>query len=213
MENADQVYLHNLSLLQKKAVRAITVSDFNAHTSPIFKELEILKLNDTYEYKLSSLMWDYEHDSLTNSLFCLFKKRSDTLSRNTIFSVSGKLSINKSNTKKYGLKSFHVQGSKISNVCYKNWIRVPQLIFHGFLPTSLKISRTFKGSPWNITRGTLIDIPRILPISLKISRIFQGIPWNITWGTPNWYSTDFYLYHWRFNSFLKKVRGISLGVP
>ena len=113
--NADQHYMHKLVLLQKKAIRAITFSDFKAHSSPLFKDMNILKINDIYECQLASLMWDYEHNTLPNSLFCLFKKRNEIHNYNTRSAHAGKLSVNKSNTKRYGLKSFHVQGSKILN--------------------------------------------------------------------------------------------------
>ena len=41
--------LQPLIILQKKAIRIITFSDFRAHTSPIFKQLSLLKLCDVVE--------------------------------------------------------------------------------------------------------------------------------------------------------------------
>ena len=38
-----------LHTLQKKAIRLITFSDFNAHTGPLFKELKIIKIKDIIE--------------------------------------------------------------------------------------------------------------------------------------------------------------------
>ena len=49
---ACQVWGQNISdtsktfILQKEAIRIITFSDFNAHSSPLFKELQVLKLPD-----------------------------------------------------------------------------------------------------------------------------------------------------------------------
>ena len=34
--------------LQKKAIRGITCSNFYSHTEPLFKDLNILKINDLY---------------------------------------------------------------------------------------------------------------------------------------------------------------------
>jgi len=42
----------NLNILQKKALRIITKSKYNAHTEPLFKRLKILKLCDIYNFKL-----------------------------------------------------------------------------------------------------------------------------------------------------------------
>ena len=44
--NAIELYLQRIATLQKKAIRVISNSGFNEHTSPIFKELNILKLKD-----------------------------------------------------------------------------------------------------------------------------------------------------------------------
>ena len=36
-------------ILQKKAIRIITLSKYNAHTAPIYKELKLLKVSDIYK--------------------------------------------------------------------------------------------------------------------------------------------------------------------
>ena len=61
-------YISKLALQQKKIVRAITFSDFYAHTSHIFKSLNILKSKDLFNHKIGSLMWDLDHHSLPDSL-------------------------------------------------------------------------------------------------------------------------------------------------
>ena len=50
--------------LQKKAVRIITGNYYIAHSEPIFKSLELLKIDDIYKLKI--LKFDY---NLTN--YCL----------------------------------------------------------------------------------------------------------------------------------------------
>ena len=45
--------------LQKKAIRTISKSKYNAHTEPIFKKLQFLKLNDIF--KLQQLKFYYKH--------------------------------------------------------------------------------------------------------------------------------------------------------
>ena len=45
-------YLSKLELQQKKVVRAITFSDFYAHTSHLFKSLNILKIKDLFNHKI-----------------------------------------------------------------------------------------------------------------------------------------------------------------
>ena len=56
--------------LQKWAMRAITCSKYNAHTDPIFKRLNILKINDIY--KLTALKFFYK---LENNLLPAYFNR------------------------------------------------------------------------------------------------------------------------------------------
>ena len=45
---AKSVHLSPLKLIQKKIVRVITLSDKLAHTAPLFKQLNILPLNNFF---------------------------------------------------------------------------------------------------------------------------------------------------------------------
>ena len=47
---SQKTVLNPINILQKKAVRIITNSDYRAHTHPLFKSLTILKLDDIYTY-------------------------------------------------------------------------------------------------------------------------------------------------------------------
>ena len=52
--------LSRLVVLQKRVVRIINKSDFLAHTSPIFKELHLLKLQDIRILQICQFMFSYE---------------------------------------------------------------------------------------------------------------------------------------------------------
>ena len=54
--NALQKYISKLERVQKKAIRAITRSKFNAPSSPLFRELNILKLRDLYKLNVSTFL-------------------------------------------------------------------------------------------------------------------------------------------------------------
>ena len=41
-----------LEILQKKAVRIVTKSNFIAHTDPLFKQLNVLKIKDMFKVKI-----------------------------------------------------------------------------------------------------------------------------------------------------------------
>ena len=108
---ANQTLIQKLFILQKKAIRAITFSDFRAHTSPIFKDINVLKVNDLFQYQVSSIMWDYDHNTLPKSLNSLFTKTKSTHLYRTRFANADKLTIGRVNSHKYGDMSFKVIGA------------------------------------------------------------------------------------------------------
>ena len=109
--SANQALIEKLFILQKKAIRAITFSDFRAHTSPLFKEINILKVRDLFQYQVSSIMWDYDHNILPKSLISLFTKTKNTHSYRTRFANADKLTVDRVNSYKYGDLSFKVIGA------------------------------------------------------------------------------------------------------
>lgn len=113
--SAIQAHMQKLFILQKKAIRAISFSDFRAHTSPLFKELNTLKIDDLFQYQVSSLMWDFDHNTLPNALNSLFNKTRNTHSYGTRFANADKLNIERTNTSRYGLMSFKVIGASKLN--------------------------------------------------------------------------------------------------
>ena len=111
---ANKTLLEKVFLLQKKAIRAITKSDFLAHTDPLFKKLRITKLNDLYFIKLASLMWDYDNDVIPSSLNVWFSK-IPRHNYQTRFVTKGKLQPCNIKTKKYGIRSFKYEGTLFLN--------------------------------------------------------------------------------------------------
>ena len=79
-------------------MRAISHLGFNDHTSPIFKNLNILKLKDQYDYQLASLLWDLDHESLPVSLSSYFNKINVTNSHETRQATANKYRVNRANT-------------------------------------------------------------------------------------------------------------------
>ncbi len=112
---AAQHLLEKIQLLQKKALRVITSSDYHVHTAPIMKQTKILSLIDQRHLMTSSLMWDLDHDTLPPTLSTYFVKCNTLHHHNTRHANADKLHIKKTSTKKYGLNSFQVQGSLTLN--------------------------------------------------------------------------------------------------
>ena len=59
---------------QKNAIRLISEANFNAHTDPLFKESEILKFEDLYEFSQIEFMYLYLNDKLPLSFDGVWSK-------------------------------------------------------------------------------------------------------------------------------------------
>ena len=59
-ENVKSKEISRFKLLQKKAVRLITNSKYNSHTNPIFRKLNLLKLDDIYTLQCTKLLLKYK---------------------------------------------------------------------------------------------------------------------------------------------------------
>ena len=73
-----QNYLKSSNSPTKKAVRIITFSHFQSHTSPIFKKLNLLKLSDIVKLHTILFMHQYYNDRLPkafNDFFSLVKHK------------------------------------------------------------------------------------------------------------------------------------------
>ena len=75
--------LNPLVTLQKRVVRIITFSHYDAHTSPLFKELSIIKLLDLIPLHNSLFMYDYFNNNLSPVFNDFFKSVSTVHSYNT----------------------------------------------------------------------------------------------------------------------------------
>ena len=73
--SAYQSSLQPLSNLQKKAIRMITFSSFTEHSSPLFKELSIVKLSDIITLQLAVFMYKFHNQLLFLMLFWAILKK------------------------------------------------------------------------------------------------------------------------------------------
>jgi hypothetical protein len=67
--SAPQSCINKLYLLQKKAVRLICNEKYNAHSEPLFKKLEILKITDMISLSKLKFMHQYTYNKLPISFF------------------------------------------------------------------------------------------------------------------------------------------------
>ncbi len=111
--NSNDSYLSKLCLLQKKKIRAITFSDFKAHSAPILKNLGILEIKDLFRYKTMSLMYDFDHNNIPKSLSTLFLRRADVHDKILRDNNKNKLYTAQRFNNRHGYNSFSHYGAKI----------------------------------------------------------------------------------------------------
>ena len=116
--------LRRLVTLQKRAVRIINNSNFDAHTDPIFKELSILKFNDIHLLQLGQFMYSYKSSSLPLKFSNKFLQNSQFHNYNTRNSHALHLPYCRTNVKKI---SVFFQGPKFYNSC--QFYRLLRLLF------------------------------------------------------------------------------------
>lgn len=75
--------LERLSILQKRVVRLISNSPYNAHTNPLFKAFSILKLKDITTLNVASFMYLYTKCQLPETFKHVFKLNSEIHQHNT----------------------------------------------------------------------------------------------------------------------------------
>ena len=103
-----------LTLLQKKVVRIITLSSFKSHTSPIFRQLGLLKFPDLIYYQNALFLFDFHTGNLATIFDNFFKNVTEVHDYNTKSSTKQLLYLPKVQTN-YGKFNIRYCGSVIWN--------------------------------------------------------------------------------------------------
>ncbi len=65
-------FISQLDSLQKRALRIINNKPYNSHTAPLFKQGNILRVNDLYRLQILMFAHDFKHDKLPRSFTSYF---------------------------------------------------------------------------------------------------------------------------------------------
>jgi len=106
--------LDPLFKLQKKVMRVITFSNFDERSSPLFKRLNVIKLNDIAFLYISVFMYKYHHSLLPTAFNNFFTKVRDVHKYNTRLSSKSSYALPKPRTN-YAIFNIRFQGVKIWN--------------------------------------------------------------------------------------------------
>ena len=114
--NTYKTTLQPIYILQKRAMRLITFSRFDEHSSPLFKSLEIIKFLDLVTFHLAIFMYKYHNQLLPSVFNSFFTKISQIHTYNTCTRLGAKQSyyLPKARTN-YGIFSIRFQGPSVWN--------------------------------------------------------------------------------------------------
>ena len=73
----------NVFKLQKKAIRLVCKTKYNSHTDPLFKSLNLLKVDDIFQSKCVSFFYKHENNNLPSYFRNIFNHTNLTHSYNT----------------------------------------------------------------------------------------------------------------------------------
>ena len=104
--------LKRLVTLQKRAVRTISRSAFDAHTDPIFKSLKLLKFENIVSLQVAKIMYLYKSGQLPDSFQNMFFTGQEIHNYNTRNRSFFRLPSCRTNVRKFSLR---FQGPKIFN--------------------------------------------------------------------------------------------------
>ena len=108
-------YIEPLFKLQKSALRAISHQPFLAHSLPIFKDFNLLRIVDIFKLRLLSFVYESINKVAPDCFNNLFSLNSSVHCHNTRQSNRGDLFLANINTSQYGLKSIRYLGAKLWN--------------------------------------------------------------------------------------------------
>ena len=108
-------FLTQLFIIQKKAIRIISFSEPKSHSEPLFKSLNLLKLNDVIELQILSFVYQWSHRLLPPCFSEYFKFTSSVHSYSTRQSSKRNLYLASVNTTQYGLRSLKFTGPRLWN--------------------------------------------------------------------------------------------------
>ena len=108
-------YLNKKIILQKKIIKCMTFNDIMVPSSPLFHELEILKLNDINNLQTASFVYECINGLAPQYFENFFTSLSSKYSIGTRQSKKGNLFLERQNTVQYGIRSIQYAGAKLWN--------------------------------------------------------------------------------------------------
>ena len=131
--NTYQTTLLPLIILQKKAVRIMTFSEYNSHSTPLFQNLKILKVSDLIYLYTALFMYDYYSnrlplifDNFFKSINKVHQYQTRLASKISYYLPKARTNYGKFNIRFFGAKVWNSIDDSLkskSRACFKNLLK------------------------------------------------------------------------------------------
>ena len=131
--NTYQTTLLLLIILQKKAVRIMTFSEYNSHSTPLFQNLKILKVSDLIYLYTALFMYDYYSnrlplifDNFFKSINKVHQYQTRLASKISYYLPKARTNYGKFNIRFFGAKVWNSIDDSLkskSRACFKNLLK------------------------------------------------------------------------------------------
>ena len=103
-----------IEILQKRTIRIITYAKFDAHTTPLFAKLKLLKFQDIITLYIACFMYNYSNSNIPNAFDSFFTAVNKSHTHNTRLASKSFFVFPKVRTN-YGKFNIRFLGPKIWN--------------------------------------------------------------------------------------------------
>ena len=125
--------INKLKVLQKRVIRMMSFNDLNysdnnsqlVHSAPLFKKLNILRINEIFEFQIIRFVYDCLHKisptqfhewfTLSTDVHDHATRSTTSLGGNGVITLNNNLFLHQARTSHYGLKSIRISGPKFWN--------------------------------------------------------------------------------------------------
>ena len=126
--SATKTSLHKINNIHIKIIKTISWSSFRCHVTPVYSQLNLLKLEDIHQLEISKLMHNFHSNRTPNTFDRLFTAVNSVHTNETRSSTSGQYFCHPV-CSQYGKRSIKFKGPRIWQQIDSSLKALPAIIF------------------------------------------------------------------------------------
>jgi len=126
--SATKTSLHRLNTIHNKIIKTISWSSHRCHVTPLYSQLNLLKLEDIHQLEIAKLMHNFHNNRMPNTFDRLFTAVNSVHTHETRSSTSGQYFCHPV-CSQYGKRSNKFKGSRMWQQIASSLKELPAVIF------------------------------------------------------------------------------------